>query len=83
MFINLFRLFFLVNCGAGLVALRIGAASRSDLKLLKVVHNWSLGCLNAMVARAGEGALVGVVLGVGLVWWSCTFVFCWAHPCTQ
>ena len=37
-FINLFRLFFLVNCEAGLVALRVGVASRSDLKLLEVVH---------------------------------------------
>lgn len=45
MFINLFRLFFLVNCGAGLVALRVGVASRSDLKLLEVVRNWSLGLL--------------------------------------
>ena len=37
-FINLFRLFFLVNCEAGLVALRVRVASRSDLKLLEVVH---------------------------------------------
>ena len=44
-FINLFRLFFLVNCEAGLVALRVRVASRSDLKLLEVVRNWSLGLL--------------------------------------
>ena len=37
-FINLFGLFFLVNCEAGLVALRVRVASRSDLKLLEVVH---------------------------------------------